>query len=441
MKSFIIILFLSIFACSLHAQEISMHILLKDGSMRTLNVDSISNLSFTPLSPPEYSVMHIYRFSHYIAGGDQERLTKLIGDVHFARNVKGVESLVSSSFDTFPLVGPRNNPLGFGNPLDSIQFLRYSKNPNLVALPMRFKDPDLVDSEFGDFQSSVWYGDRIYASWPVGFFRIDSSYSSKGDSLFLPFENVLDLAINTTGDRLLTVHSLSTAVSIGLLIERNLKTGEREILDSVGNISSAVYIPGSNNIIYYSYGSYSDSNKTPLDAGYYLLERSNHHRTRLMRFISELGPNETINGFDISPDGSRLLIPSVGSNRLPYSVEFNLSSQILDTLGVSFDTAKRLPLLWLRYSHDGRSILYGNYPTGAFSGGAVSGPAEIGVIDRTTLSKRVLNTEPDTHGPSVSVLPQWSPDDNMIVFGSGAISTEPRGYIAGYQLYILKTLK
>ncbi len=433
MRTLILILIASLAAGKLYAQDVKMHIHLKDGRIETFSVDSVSSLSFTPIAPPVYSIMHVYRFSTYLAGGDKEWRTDRISNLHFSRDAAGIEVLVISPRDTFRLVGPRIDPLGFGNPLDSIHFPQFSKNPNTVALPRKFKDPDLSDSTAGDYQSSVWYANRVYASGPVGYFKLDSSFSSAGDSTFQPLANSLDLAINGRGDRLLIVSSIFPDRSVGALMERNLQSGVMEVIDSTDKISSAVYVPGTNNLIYYSYGSSTDTN----GPGYYFLNRSNGQKTSLLYHLSDLGPGETINGFDISPDGGKLLVPSVSGSRMPIVFEYDLMTHISDTLKVSFDTSKELNLLWLRYNHVGSQILYGNYSGGMFAGGSASVPSEIGLIKRSTLSRHVLNTNPDNHLVWVSVLPQWSPDDKMIVFGSGYISPEPRGFIPFYQLYIL----
>jgi hypothetical protein len=229
-------------------------------------------------------------------------------------------------------------------------------------------------------------------------------------------------------------------VSIGWLEEFKVDSLSFVVIDSGKFTSSAVYLPGSDDIVYYTYGSYSDSNKSPTDAGYYLYERNTGKRIFLLHHISDLGPGEMVNGFDISPDGKKLLIPSVRFERKPILMEYDLTTHTIDTLLVDFDVSFDRFALWVRYNHDGSKILYSNYPLFSFSqSSAANDSSEIGIIDRNTLVKQVLKTNPLNTIPWVSVFPQWSLDEARIIYGCAPLLEDGRAGI--YQVCILKSLE
>ncbi|MEP6754490.1 MAG: hypothetical protein ABJA67_03230, partial [Chthonomonadales bacterium] len=85
---------------------------------------------------------------------------------------------------------------------------------------------------------------------------------------------------------------------------------------------------------------------------------------------------------------------------------------------------------------------YSNYASGVLGGGTAPSPTEVGIIDRMTHAKKVLNLDPTKSKLGyVSIFPQWSPDDRKIVYCSGIISTEPLGFVGGFNLCILKQLE
>src|SRR5206468_2229836 len=63
---------------------------------------------------------------------------------------------------------------------------------------------------------------------------------------------------------------------------------------------------------------------------------------------------------------------------------------------------------------------------------------ETGIIDRTTLSKTIINTDPSTEGPWITIFPSWSPDDTHIIYLASTISLEPAGTLSGFEIFILK---
>ncbi len=151
----------------------------------------------------------------------------------------------------------------------------------------------------------VWYSDKIFYVVPARLLRLDSSFNLVEDSLILR-EPYLFVCRNISGTKLLMIKSQYTDVSLGRLCELNLQSLQTlKLRDSSYNVSSAIYLPGQNACVYYSYGSPAFNRV----AGYYVLDLTTLEASLLFQYASEIGPFEVVNGFDISPDGTRLLYP------------------------------------------------------------------------------------------------------------------------------------
>lgn len=288
-----------------------------------------------------------------------------------------------------------------------------------------------TDFNGGNFRMGVWFWKKVFCVAPGRLLQMDDQLDIIGDSLILWPGPFLFVSRNTDGSKLLTVKSQYIDVSIGRLSEWDASTYKlHELRDSTYNISSALYLPQERYCIYYSYG----NSARHILAGYYLFDLTTSKESLLLQYVSEIGPAEVTNGFDISPDGSKLLIPINRADEPPLIVEFNLSTQRLDTLLISFDRQ----LLWLRYHPNGNQILYSNYPKGS-GGSSVATDSEMGIIEKLTMKKRVLDVNTNPGGLSVSPFPNWSPDGKHIVYGSapGPVS-EPPGAKGAYSIYILR---
>jgi len=238
---------------------------------------------------------------------------------------------------------------------------------------------------------------------------------------------------DTSGNFLLRITPNYIDQTFGALYEYDIrKSTITKLFDSTLNISSARYYRDTNQIIFYSYG-----NPIGTNAGYFLFDKISQDTKLIYSFFREAGPFEFVNGFDINPIKPVLIIPVVTLGKSPRIIEFNLLTNEIDTLNVHFDLSWNRMCLWLRYNKKGEKILYSCYPRGAgqYSPGDDS---EVGIIDRATLKKIILDVNTSKYYKSLNICPQWSPDERNIIYSSALLTID--GAKSTYYLYLLKNL-
>jgi hypothetical protein len=299
-------------------------------------------------------------------------------------------------------------------------------NPNIVSLTKN-RNPFIPDNQ----RIGIWISGYVFGFPPVRRVRISERWEVTEDTLLVPTGTYLFAYANKTGNKLLLVKSQYVDVSVGALYLYDLQTSELRLLrDSSFKISSAVFLEGDIRCIYYTYG-HETGSALP---GYYLLDIPQGRDSLVLLHQSEIGPSEVVNGFDVSPDFSRIIIPVHRLAKTAIAIEYNLTTQISDTIVTTFDRQ----CLWMRYDNEGSRILYGNYPVGV-GGGSVLDVAEIGILDKASLFKRIFDVNTIAGGKSINVFPSWSPDNKHIVYASApGPSQEPPGAKGLYSLYILK---
>lgn len=317
-------------------------------------------------------------------------------------------------------------------------------NEDIVLLKEARAEGETLES---NLIMGAWTPESIFAAIPLWEITVDSDLKIGEESLLFelgshPGRPVTFIQTSRSESSLLYVRSIFGGASLGTLYEFNGDGEERVLRDSSYAVSSAVYHPEDANIVfYYSYGSdpafgNADQERTP---GYYRLDTTTGTDTLLVEHRSPLGPDEMINGFDIHPDGTTLLIPDVRSSistpRRPRIVEYDLTTETPDTLALDYDSFINRGL-WLRYSPDGSQILYSNFPFNAYSDTAAP-ESEVGIFDRATGAKRELDVNTDPRGESVQIAPTWSPNGQHILYGSAPL-TLPRGAVGPYSLYVLQ---
>ncbi len=317
-------------------------------------------------------------------------------------------------------------------------------NKNIILI----KNCCKVGELHGDFHMGIVSDNRIYfVGAGIGYFDITKGFQVVSDSVFMP-ENIDSLhghykltyiSSLDTDQNFLLVLSLYGDISNGALYEYNTASNRIVLLrDTTYNISSAIYWHGDDNkLVYYSYGK-----DKGLQAGYYLYNKTTNKDSLLLVYESPAGSSEMLNGFDLSPDNTRLLIPLVQATPLtihpPLVGIYDLQTQMMDTLNVHFDQSFDREGLWLRYSSDGSKILYCNFPHGAYSY-TTNDDSQVGIIEMPSQTKRVLNVNTYTGGRSVQLAPTWGSNDQNIVYGSAPLAM-PSGAKGTYSLYVLKNV-
>lgn len=322
-------------------------------------------------------------------------------------------------------------------------------NENIIKITDRLnknETPGNGSNVPGDNRMGVWLDDKICSVSPLRFIYINQNFERILDSVLVADETIFPypgvylfltyIALNKPRNKLLMVGSYYEDVSLGSLWEFDLVKNEIKLLrDSTYSVSSAVYFADDDNrCIYYSYG-----NPIGTNAGYYELDMTTGQDTLIFPYYSAIGPSEQINGFDLHPGGEILLIPVVQEAHIPQLVQYNMTTKTLDTLGVDFDLSLNRICLWVRYNSTGNQILYSNYPRFILGrGGAPDNDSDIGIIEIPSLVNRILDVNTNPGYRSMSVFPNWSPDDRHIVYGSGNVTVE--GWRGDYDLFILKNV-
>jgi hypothetical protein len=286
----------------------------------------------------------------------------------------------------------------------------------------------------GSYTHGIWRNNTIYCISPFREITVNSNFEVIRDTILELFKRYKFLAPNKTGDSMLIVKSIYPDVSVGALVLRDNVTGAvTELRDSSFEIGSARFLKGGNKCIYYSYGNPGKS----VPAGYYRLDIGTGADSFLLPFDSEVGTTEVIHGFDVSPDDRKLIIPMSHFSGYPKMGSYDLETGILETLKVDFIHQ----YLWLRYNSTGSKILYSNHPYGAVAGTA-NDTSEVGIIDIASMSKQILNVNVSAPYPSISLFPDWSSDDEHIVYGNApGPMIEPLGSVGYFSLYLLTNVR
>lgn len=314
-------------------------------------------------------------------------------------------------------------------------------NPNIVLV----KDCCVINSfNGGNFVWSVWIkNNEVIAGNEFRELKIDEDFNLKSENRILKAGNLVGIktpSLNSNHDKIAFIKPVFLDVSLGGITEYDISSGDfDEIKDSTWQIGSMVYWHGDGSkLVYYSYG-----NDDGLEAGYYLYNKTTSTDSLLLAHRSPAGPSEVLNGFDLSPDNTKLLYPDVtatpNTSALPQIIEYDLFTKQADTLDIQFQPSNRIGL-WMRYSPDGSEILYVNFPFGALQD-VSGGTSEVGLIDVATKTKRILdvNTNDQNDAGSVQLTANWSPNGEHIIYGSGRFFL-PEGVVGTYSLYILKNV-
>ena len=219
--------------------------------------------------------------------------------------------------------------------------------------------------------STLWCKNFLLSTYPLKYIKIDSSFKFLEDSSVCKGSNPectpLTMSMNKARNKVLYVVSKFRTKSMGALVEKDLYNNQvKEIINSSENISSAVYFGGTDSIIVY----YSLGKPEGVNAGYFKMDLKTNKRVLIFDIYSDLGSDEIVNGFDVSPDGNTLLVPEVFSKTTPKILMVEMSTgQVRWVQELSLDVNRELELLCMRYNNDGTEVLYSIYSRGVLGNG------------------------------------------------------------------------
>lgn len=281
--------------------------------------------------------------------------------------------------------------------------------------------------------STLWCKNFLLSTYPLKYIKIDSSFKFLEDSSVCKGSNPectpLTMSMNKARNKVLYVVSKFRTKSMGALVEKDLYNNQvKEIINSSENISSAVYFGGTDSIIVY----YSLGKPEGVNAGYFKMDLKTNKRVLIFDIYSDLGSDEIVNGFDVSPDGNTLLVPEVFSKTTPKILMVEMSTgQVRWVQELSLDVNRELELLWMRYNNDGTEVLYSIYSRGLLGNGPKVS-SKLGVIKLETMEDKLLQFKPEdaSTGAWVAPFPNWSPDNKHIIYGMICLG------LSNYELYI-----
>src|SRR5690349_17516343 len=146
MKKILMILLLFLFyAVSLHAQG-KLKIYGTDGNILFFDTDSISTITFTKETPPEYEVMSIY-YRGFIPNPFTIGPDSLIDSITFEKDTMSTHSRTQGL-----------QRLPFKKYIDSLTFTSFQTDTNIIELSTwnKYYDCRLHRDDYGLYRSAVW---------------------------------------------------------------------------------------------------------------------------------------------------------------------------------------------------------------------------------------------------------------------------------------------
>ena len=301
--------------------------------------------------------------------------------------------------------------------------------------------PDRVG--YRNYHFAEWYPGEVYTTTQMRKLTLEPSIS-------IPFVvdeeliegDVMYMTKSEAENRLYTVRTKFYKESEGWLniydIEAKTFTTIRDSSYNISSIRIRELTDGSLLKVYYSYG----NKDTGLEAGYYRLRETGPPDELLLAHENPNGSRETINGFDLSPDGSTLLYPvhhafvrgDVYGGPPPTLVRLNLNTGLRDTLPVTFNQQQ---FLWARYHPSGEKLVVSNYPRNIVGNVVRSVDLDsMYVVDLNTFHRRPLDTRTWDQHYTADIFPSWSPDGNYLIYSSGIVF--PKSTTIGeYSIYTI----
>ncbi len=296
----------------------------------------------------------------------------------------------------------------------------------------------------GDYHMSEWSPGEVYTVIRLRKLMLDEQEGGTPVNMGEQYigSNAMYVTKSLTENKLYTVQAEEYGESIGWLATYDLVSKTfTTIRDSTYNISSIrirELSDGSLLKVYYSYG----NEDAGLEAGYYRLSESGPPDELLLGHSNPNGSRETINGFDLSPDGSTLLYPihhafvqgSAYGGPPPELATLHLETGATQTLPVEFNLQQ---FLWARYHPGGEKLVVSNYPRNIVDIEVRSIDLDsMYIVDLNDFSRTPLDTRTNTHFFTVDIFPDWNPDGDYLIYSSANVSRRDFG-IGTYSIYTM----
>jgi hypothetical protein len=405
------------------SQQVIMTVHLADGKTHSFDVDSIESMHGTGVDYPKNRIVQFYEY--YREFSSSASLDP--GGLSFMRSGSQVYLKTPAGWGTRISGQPDPPPASF---TEGINFDLLSKDENIYSL--------LSSQERPDYMNTSWSKSGIYAGvskpWK---FLLDSNDNVISQQALQLTRNTPNAEVNVADTKMAFL--AGGRYSSGIL-ELDLLSGLIDTLTRDSFVNSMRYDESNGDLIYYSLGSY-DYNKNPMpeDAGYYRYDRTSRTTSFIIRHIAEFNDGEAWDGFDISHDGKKLLLPfparyHPGQIEL---IEYDLETKVMDTLPIEFEDPRSSGnSFWTQYSHNDSLILYSisdRWMTGASK-------SQVGIYDRHAKTTTPVIIAPNNQRPFSAPYPRWSPNDKAICYGGCEIPDWTLDYIGPFKVYI-KPLK
>ncbi len=299
-------------------------------------------------------------------------------------------------------------------------------------------DNPVIDSNYlavpeigsGNYAFTSWFNKKIYYAGPLSSFELTDSFSIVNNKRRIANLGGISFLSTVIHDhKLLLISSQYGDISMGDLYELDTATNQTQLVIDSLNISSA-FPYDNDSIVFYSYGK-------PLGSayGYYVMSRTSKDRRLLFSYVSELGPDEVVNGFDLDADKKILYFPLIKRNAPPKIGRYFINLGTTDTLPVTFPSTDVKYCLWLRLNSQKSQLLYSRYPKKISLEIPPTESTETGIIDLTSFDLKLIPLAPKNE-KGVGVFPQWSDDDKSLSFGYAKVDNT--GHVYPFSVFILK---
>jgi hypothetical protein len=394
---------------------------MNDGSAIIYDIDSIESMRGMKLPIETNRVVEFtdryYEFDH------SEILNSK--SILFERN-NGNVYLRSSGGNRTQITGAQDSPN------DS-----YTESLTFYLLTADFGVYELTSTQeqYPSYYETSWSERGIYAGEgsPLWWFVLDSAKRLISQEGVQGETHAMHHESNLAGDKIAYIRQGRQYYS-GSLLELDLNTGMTDTLIVDSMINSVRYDESTGDLIYYTLGHFNSKENTFDSAGYYRFDRATRSSSLLFARAQE---RDMYNGFDVSSEGNKLLIPypSRYYPGVPVIVEFDLASGLLDTLDLQLGNSQHSEV-WVQYDPTDSLVLYSityRWPQGA----SIS---DVGIFNKSSKETTGIAVAPSNTRPFSAPYPRWSPDGQAICYGGSEIPPNTIDYVGPFLVYV-KPLK